>query len=411
MHLAFYGHLNKCSGSGPGSNYLLLEELLARGHSIDLYAIEGFVEPQDLARFPNLTYVPTSLPVADRVKDLLLGLPEAIGWLPTFMFNQLRHWLYYRAIERVIAERHARRPYDALLVFDVLMPFRRIETLPCLNWPQSTPLGELEGLRRQRQQMARLSSRALYWGLVLYYRWRVATVRRKIRACDRVICCSTWTRDSWKSLGVPDATALPFALDLARFHPPAAAPEGRAVTFLHLGRIVPRKRIDLLLEGFALLRREVTDARLIVIGRFAYAKGYARLVSPEELPPGVDYRPHIDRALVPELLRSIDVLVQPSENEDFGSAVMEAQASGVPVVIGPTNGTRDYVSERSFFFESYTPRAVADAMRRACDGVRRERAALMRDAREAAEASFSVEALADRVLAQVRAHDRAEALV
>lgn len=402
LRLAFYGHLNKDSGSGPGSNYLLIEELLRRGHSIDLYAIDGFVGPQGLARYPGLTYVPAALAAADRVLDFLMNkLPEAIGWGPAFAFNQLRHRLYYRTIERSIAVRHARAPYDALLVFDVLMPFRRNETLPCVNWPQSTPEGELEALRGQRRRIMRHSSSALYWGLVFYYRWKVATVRKRIRECDRVICCSSWTRRSWERLGLSGATAIPFAVDLGKFHPPAVVRERREVTFLHLGRIVPRKRIDLLLDGFALLRREVPEARLIVIGRFAYAKGYAELVSPGRLPPGVEYRPHTPRERVPELLRSVDVLVQTSENEDFGSSVMEAQACGVPVVLGPLNGTRDYVSESSFLFESYTPHAVACALRRAAQGVRRDRAALMREAREAAEANFSVDALADRVLATI----------
>ena len=51
LRLAVYGHLNRHSGSSPGSHYMLIEYLLAQGHHIDLYAVGGFVEPQELHRF------------------------------------------------------------------------------------------------------------------------------------------------------------------------------------------------------------------------------------------------------------------------------------------------------------------------------------------------------------------------
>jgi glycosyltransferase involved in cell wall biosynthesis len=56
------------------------------------------------------------------------------------------------------------------------------------------------------------------------------------------------------------------------------------------------------------------------------------------------------------------VLVQPSEEEDFGSSVAEAQACGIPVIIGPTSGNRDYLSARDIVLREGTAANLCDAM-------------------------------------------------
>jgi glycosyltransferase involved in cell wall biosynthesis len=65
---------------------------------------------------------------------------------------------------------------------------------------------------------------------------------------------------------------------------------------------------------------------------------------------------------MPDVLRSAHVLVQTSQNENFGSAVPEGLCTGLPVVVGPSNGTADYIDEHSELFEDHKPSAVARAM-------------------------------------------------
>jgi len=54
----------------------------------------------------------------------------------------------------------------------------------------------------------------------------------------------------------------------------------------------------------------------------------------------------LPRDQVPSLMADSDVLIQPSEEEDFGSSVAEAQACGLPVIVGNTNGNKNYLSPR-----------------------------------------------------------------
>jgi len=408
LRLAVYGHLNKDAGSGSSSHYLLVEQLLRLGHFVDLYAIAGFVTPQDLVRFPNLRYHPVALPLADSVFRLCRGLlPRRVAPLPLFLLNQERVRHYYRALTRVLRRRHQERPYDALVVLDLFYnPFPRLPGLPSVIWMQGAHQAEADAIRKQKRTIVRLCGHAYYWAIMAYYRWKVGLAKDHVRRknYDHVITSSQWNAEVFERIGIPPGrlTVIPFMLDLERFHPPASwEGRGRRVVFMHLGRVVPRKRVDLLLEAFSRLRAEDPDVSLLVIGQFAYAHGYRRLLGLDRIPPGVEYRPGVPRAEVPELFRSVDVLVQASENEHFGFSVMEALGSGVPVIAGPTNGTAEYAPPE-FLFEEHTPEAMLAAMRRCAAAVRTDRAAVARQARNAAETAFDVADVTARFLAVVR---------
>jgi glycosyltransferase involved in cell wall biosynthesis len=399
LRLAVYGYINQGSGSGPASHYLMMRELLRQGHEVDLYAIANFVVAGGLAAFAKCNYLPVAIPWADIVlHQVLLRLPRWLGWIPAQLFNFVRHALYYHQIEALIYRRHREQPYDALLVLDVISPFRRKAGLPIVNWPPGSPLGEWEGIRNCRTAFLRYSSRWLYRALLAYYRVRVALARRLHWRCDQLICASRWTASCWQRLGFPPQriTVIPFCLDLERFSPAAAAAvrADDGITFLHLGRIVPRKRLDLLIEAFRLLRAEQPGVKLLIVGGLAYAQGYRRLLEPGKAPEGLEYKERVPREQIPDLLRRVDVLVQPSENEDFGSAVMEALACGVPVVVGPTNGTGEYGDKAVFPFPHYTTHDLLDALHAATIEIRSNRMALAAAARHAAALHFKPESIA-----------------
>jgi glycosyltransferase involved in cell wall biosynthesis len=79
-------------------------------------------------------------------------------------------------------------------------------------------------------------------------------------------------------------------------------------------------------------------------------------------PECVAWKAHVPRSSVPDLFSTTDVLAQPSDEENFGSSVAEALACGVPVIVGKTNGTADYICSRSMQLVNDTPEAFANAL-------------------------------------------------
>jgi glycosyltransferase involved in cell wall biosynthesis len=201
----------------------------------------------------------------------------------------------------------------------------------------------------------------------------------------------------FRRAGVTDErTAVVFPpVDLARFRAAARPADPQDCRFLWLGRIVPRRRFPLAVEAFEVLRRRRPGVRLVVIGGL----GYGEIVRHYRLPPlgaGVERADAIRYDEVPALLARTDVILQPSENENFGGVPAEGLACGVPTVLGPTNGTGDALGDTAFRFERYEPTSVAAAMERAMDAVLADPAGVSRRARAMAEQTLDIDKIAER---------------
>ncbi len=406
LRLAVYGYIEETAGSLAGANHLLLEHLLAAGHEIDLYAVRGWVEPKDFRAYPNYHYRGYWLPsveLAWKLPELLhLGplnalLRKAIGLQTALLYN--------RAMQRELQRRDRVQRYDALLTLGLLSPFR-VTTIPQISWTQGTPNGEWEYARRRPGQLIGQSNRLFYWGMGLWYWWKGRQHRELIPYSRLIIGGSRWAMDSWLTLGArpEQLRALPYPFDLHRFQPAERPPDSgrRPLRLLHLGRVVPRKRFDLLLESFQLFRQAEPDAELLVVGTFDYAVKARELLDDPVLRQNVRWVPRMTREEVAQLLREVDILVQPSENENFGSAVAEALACGIPVLVGPSNGTRDFVHSDLMVFEDYTPESICGKLQALAAAWRSRRAELTRQTRAWAEQQFDVAHVADQLLAMVR---------
>ena len=144
---------------------------------------------------------------------------------------------------------------------------------------------------------------------------------------------------------------------------------------LCVGRLDPRKRIDLLIDAVTILAKRRSDFQVEMVGCDGYIKRWSAFV--QRAGARLSITP--TKAVSQEILarqHEADALVQPSEHEEFGSAIAEALACGVAVVTGPTKGTGEYTSTASSSrFDRYDPLSVADAIGRALSRNRAARAA------------------------------------
>jgi glycosyltransferase involved in cell wall biosynthesis len=388
MRIACYALAEKDAGSVASANYLLVEELLRRGHTIDFYAIKGWVQPREFEVYPAYRYFGVRSARAERVWRLVPEpLREEIAALLSMSYAYRPDMV---EIERVARAHHASQTYDVLLFLGVPAQFR-VPGLPVVSWVQGPLQTEWAALRALRRQIIALCGAGLYAKLKVFYTFKSWQAWIEVPRSTITICGSRWARERCIAYGVaPDAVCtLPYPIDLKLFTPGPLRPPGRTM-FLWLGRIDPRKRLDLLLDAFALLLRERSDLHLQVVGRIAYARGYRRLLETFPFLDHLTYVEQVKRADVPALIRGADVVVQPSESENFGSTVAEALCCGKPVVLGPTNGTADYVGEAGFLFEDYTAPALKATLAKAADVVRARADVLAAEARAQALREFSV---------------------
>lgn len=105
--------------------------------------------------------------------------------------------------------------------------------------------------------------------------------------------------------------------------------EARGADLLYAGRLIPEKRLDLLLEAVALL----PDVRLAIYGEGPDLGRLRQAADRLGVGARVDFRGHVaDAAEVWRALVRSRIAVQPSSREGFGIFPLEAMALGVPVV-------------------------------------------------------------------------------
>ena len=193
-----------------------------------------------------------------------------------------------------------------------------------------------------------------------------AVVPRAARRADRVIAVSERTkRDAVELYGLDrhSITVVPHGVDPA-FGPGDATGGGGFVLFV--GAIQERKN-----PAGALAAARAVGIPLVVVGPKKDAALARRLAA-----DGADVRGFVPQEELARLYRAADALVLPSRYEGFGMPVLEAMASGTPVVCSDDEALREVAGDAGIYGELAPGirRALADRDRYARAGIERARA-------------------------------------
>jgi len=171
------------------------------------------------------------------------------------------------------------------------------------------------------------------------------------------IAISENIRQAAIAAGLPQSrvVVLPIGIDRSRFAPGSVPVAQRPPTILFLGRLVEKKGCMYLLEAFERVRAQLPQAELVIGGD---GPERAKLVSRAASIGGVRFVGAFTRDMATTLLAEARVFCLPSITAESGDAeglplvILEAQASGVPVVTsargGATEGIEDGVTGYAF---------------------------------------------------------------
>src|SRR5262249_24503557 len=149
-----------------------------------------------------------------------------------------------------------------------------------------------------------------------------------------VVFVAANNRRRFDGVALPPSTVVYNGVDLSKFSPAPRKSDG-AIRIGFISNLVDRKRPDWVVRGAGILRREGIDLQVVLAGNDfsggAKAAELAELARREGLADRYEYLG--PRSDVPDILRSLDILVLASERdkEAFPRIVVEAMACGVPV--------------------------------------------------------------------------------
>ncbi|MEX0658948.1 MAG: glycosyltransferase family 4 protein [Egibacteraceae bacterium] len=153
-----------------------------------------------------------------------------------------------------------------------------------------------------------------------------------------------------EALGLPLGSfqVVPNGVDVARYAdaeplPDLVDPERPLLLFV--GRLEPRKGLDVAIRAFLRLRASHPSVRLCVVGEGPERRRCQEMV-PGSLRPDVLFVGAVDEAQKPRYHASADVFVAPNlGGESFGIVLLEAMSAGLPVVASNIPGFRGVVKD------------------------------------------------------------------
>jgi glycosyltransferase involved in cell wall biosynthesis len=170
---------------------------------------------------------------------------------------------------------------------------------------------------------------------------------------DAVIAVSDYYAAEARRFGAERVHRVNFGIDTAVFAP--AAPRDRAFaggrcapTVTCLARFKQRKGLEQFVQAARLVRTAMPDTRFVLAGSTSsasadYLGGLYGLIDEVSLGDCLRIWTNVTFDRVPQLLRSSDVVVQPSFAEGLGVAVLEAMSCEVPVVCSRATGLTEIV--------------------------------------------------------------------
>src|SRR2546423_3774369 len=169
---------------------------------------------------------------------------------------------------------------------------------------------------------------------------------------DTVFVNSEEYRDSWIKRGFDPAKLkiFPRGLDTQLFHPTRRDPaffekfggkKNGQVRLLYVGRVSREKDLDLLADAYRRLRKEGLPVQLFVVGHGPYSEALAKAL------PEAFFTGYLRGTELATAYASADVFVFPSTTDTFGNVILEAQASGLPVVVSDSGGPKELVTDKA----------------------------------------------------------------
>jgi glycosyltransferase involved in cell wall biosynthesis len=164
---------------------------------------------------------------------------------------------------------------------------------------------------------------------------------------DTVLVNSEQYRRSWIDRGFsPDKlNILPRGLDLELFDASRRDPKfwdefGCAtadVRLLYVGRLSKEKDLDVIAATYQALKAELPGIALSVVGHGPYAEALQQML------PDACFTGRLEGEKLAVAYASADIFVFPSTTDTFGNVVIEAQASGLPVIVSDIGGPKELV--------------------------------------------------------------------
>jgi glycosyltransferase involved in cell wall biosynthesis len=322
----------------------------------------GLIEGRDFTAIDN-EHVAARL---HKLATLLRG-GAGKGWTTGTALSSLAYYSFERAIWREFGARLAAREFDLVHRITPLSPTSpSIIASRLANIKIPFIVGPLNGgvpwprhfINRRRAEREWLSSIRWLYKLMPGYR----SMRRHSAA---ILVGSKFTAGEMPDWARSKCIYIPEnGVDLQRFSRPRDHRAALPLRAAFVGRLVPYKGADMLLEAAAEFLKD-GQLKLEIVGDGPQRPQLESMVDRLDIRANVRLHGWLPHAQVPEILRHCDFLALPSVREFGGGVVLESMALGIAPVVADYAGPSELVDEQTGVRVPFSDKqSLVDGMRR-----------------------------------------------
>jgi glycosyltransferase involved in cell wall biosynthesis len=192
--------------------------------------------------------------------------------------------------------------------------------------------------------------------------------QRAFRHAAAIYGCSETVCEVLRAKGFSKPSpVVPFGVDTEAFRPKDRTRPVGPLTIGFVGRMLPGKGLNVLAGALEEIKSEAW--RLLVVGDGSEREEFEQRLTAAGLGDRATFTGAINFDLVPAYFHQLDVLVLPTETtkrirEQFGRVLVEAMASGVPVIGSTCGAIPEVIGDAGLVFTEGDPDALAGELRR-----------------------------------------------
>ena len=237
--------------------------------------------------------------------------------------------------------------------------------------------------------------------LKIDYRILGPVFKRIWRRASALVACSEGLRQRALRF-LPDVSidVIPNGVDLERFYHAEAGARQEMLRLLTVGRLSVTKRVDMLIDAVEILYKEGVKAHLTIVGSGALEQQLRHSISQKGLGEVIKMTGRVGAEEMPRLYRQGDILVSATMQEGMSNAMLEAMASGLPIVTTRCEGVEELVGDNGIVLGEAGGEVIAEAVKKIAhdrEGYRR-----MSEAARNRANSFMWSSVADRYIRRYR---------
>jgi len=204
--------------------------------------------------------------------------------------------------------------------------------------------------------------------LKLDYKILAPVFRAIWKKAAALVACSEGLKN--RALNFLPTTAIdviPNGIELDRFCPLRTSfgtKESELFRLLTVGRLSVTKRVEMLIEAVQMLHRDSYNVHLTIVGGGAMEQQLRQVVSEKKLSNVIEITGRIESEKMPQVYRQNDIFISASMQEGMSNAMLEAMASGLPIVTTNCEGVEELIEDNGIVVEKPYPDQIAKAIKK-----------------------------------------------